>query len=194
MALHRNVLCKCKGFRNLFEARGVSLDLYNHLHGREAGADVEPQTEEDIIVFEDESPKAMRGIVMFVYGFSITDWLCQVKPDCGEVVACHDLSYNYGVTGLPQLIASRMKTWMTKIIAQDGMIDERWWPLFRRIYDNGSSVDYAFLRSAVLGACRSNTVALVTNEGLRANLAGCPGMALDLLLTGGLDGEGYKVE
>ena len=145
----------------------------------------------------------MEAFVKYLYGYNVEEVLCskELSDDGGPVLQMeillelYDIAEKYGYPNLASLVLSKFEeTCCYEFSGQQLKVQPNWWEyMAKHSYNNAGDHDRTLWRQALLRLTCAHSAILIENEDLiREVTKDVPGFAADLVLQGGLDGEGIK--
>jgi len=135
---------------------------------------------------------------MLMYGFSwshaVTDVCLTASKKEWPIVmlmwTC-ELAKKYQTPDITERILPTFRQTLSREYNNPGTLAERCWPMTINLFERD---DLPEMRAELLVAFRKHAAKLAGKETfLREKLLKCPGLAIELALTGGLDGKGFAV-
>ena len=154
------------------------------------------EAQENTIRFPEDSPDALRAVVMWLYSFDLRDCYRENDVTNGRnrtlavvIPEMHDLAAKYD---LPDLTLE-IEVSISDDLGSGGVLFNYFWPMARYLWSNPESA--VRLRKIFLLRLRAYTTStkMMQSDRVFAMIKTVPGVAYDLLVSGGLDGKGPKV-
>lgn len=152
---------------------------------------------ENVITFPEDPPKALEAIVKMLYGMPLAEAMLDAPPGLANEIApiqeLYKLAQKYQ---LPSVAAHLLACLEFALEGSDAdLVLGSIWSLGRQLYDTDD--DLPEMRAVVLAALQKKA-RRISLQGRRdvveMELSKCPRFALDLALSGGLDGKGLRLK
>lgn len=155
------------------------------------------EAKEGVITFPEDPPEAMRALVQSLYGFpiwkSIAERIRQVQDLMTTILPdTYDLAMKYALPTLCQEVLRCIETFFYKTTPPLSLAPGGWfWRTAKYLYDDLERAPA--MRTALNSLLQKNYLHLKDKAIVREELAKNPALAIELTLSGGLDGNGYRV-